>query len=761
MPVIRENIKVGAVQPGGIIRSDTARIEAEGWGNVAAFSASMAAEVGQLGTEMAAEEAVALAQNVVFTVDENGVPQYDKSTGDRLSIMARKHFDSAIDQRYANRLALEVDNRLMLARDEHKHNPEAFAAAAKLIVDEMSRTVPEAFKGRYGDIVRHASTKYGAEMGRALMEQKRQDRAAEGRVNATMDPDLVLSAARAGDEEAANRYLNDALARNKADLDNDIIQADEYHRREMNIRTAHAQGMLENRINTAAGGDDRKKGALYAEWSRKLYEGDEEATKLFPNEKVRVSLAGRMNQLARKYTGGEAKKEAAIKEANKNTTVHTGYGDPGKVEDRRRADTNPVMMDIMRKSFPDRDVVELTPDFWTHPNSMTDAVWTEIERMGVAPQSLNAALRGFHTFGDAGKEMLYKHWKMLKDGLNPDGVPMKVSGILKGIPDDIGATMSAIEASLAVGDKDTVGEAITDVLAKLEVADNDHGVFNKYASTGYETDVVGGMWSPTLSLFYADFRGLKSEITPGLFEKPEKFDADLRTYAWDLLNAQDAPRILGWQIGPNGKVPMETASAVATHMKIMLSTGQAHSINHAYAMTIQNFTDKNPKTDVIYMHGQGKIGRSYADPDFAFRVPEPEGFLAGAEEALGTLGGNMADAATLGATGYRDSRSRWWKDHVNEQINKYITTEFFGDTLDGDEDWEAGEDYALVPIPRSDTKPTYHVMMLKTGNRHQLLTKPNGGYVEIDLRPLYAERLGKAEDRRNAEMREAEAEARP
>jgi len=550
-----------------------------------------AATLGGIAANFLVEEnerdAVALASSADFELDERGMPIYPEGLRDQVSWNARRSFDRTLDQRYQQRIALQLETQLNLVRDRYPTDLNGFSQSAAAVVEGFAENVPEKFRAFYQDAAAQISQQIGSRVGWGQTQQRRDQARDDMVVMFDRLPEIVGNYAYVGDLQAAS----DALA-NAEEMAKEGIRAGW-----LSSVTAEA-GMNEARGNLGYRLIERQ--AVNEGWTAEQYvkaawdieeNASPEMQALLPTrasrQEARQRLMWKAHQLEQDANASKKLKE-----------------DMARLDDIRDGQSDGTKSD--REIFD----LDINPSgdasfWWTNEMASDGYTWNKIAQARILPQSLVKAMNSFSNRSPEEQQMLFAAWKQATYLTSRDGSRISITGI---------------------GPTNVFNEGIENRMAQIQAL-TDAGYTFESAIT-----LSGTLEGKNLdSLGYENAR--KTAGYSKLFNVEAKFDADLgraladhfadegltlssddRERAKRMLKVVLATEDMDWDMSLNTVTSIFDAQTPDTKM--------------TYDLTMGGEVDKHRLApDAIYRDKDGgtKFLESFIDRQFELYAPEERG----------------------------------------------------------------------------------------------------------------------------------------
>ena len=661
MPVMKEQRRIGAVQPGGIVQASGA----QAWAQVAANAASTAITVGEkfgrVMTDLQVSEAISLAENAKIEVDENGVPQVDRSVANRFGRTARAAYDKALDDRFRQRLTTALSARFDELAVEYDGDPAGFNLAASAAVEGMGDNVPSNFQGYWSDESARLGAGHGARIGKvqlARAQARSEEDFADAREQA---PGRLESMAFAGNMEAAEAHLATLRRLGEARVSQGLMGQAEVEDALQEARAGLAIGMIKVAARDDPTGPwdsdrfDLEKARIRAGTSRWKHMFTDSASRAIAANNLGL-IASDMRSLAN---------STKIRRAQIQTDANIVAGQADQDEaTAKRAD---IIFGFEGM------------DWASDPRAMDADTWAKIRDSRILPYSFYHALAGIESQGDdAGRERLFGMYKMLKNGTAPDGLSIDMA---QQLPKELRKQYEIIDGMLTFNGAQTVSEAVEKTLGLEDIDSAILTLRMQDLDSVLTGDAVSGGWKqerirPQVA------RYLRQEIEDRL---------SVRVSAGDMRQMQG----VFTSLVTLGMPPADAVDYLESSAKAAM-----------------------PETRAIWERGLGAVTRSAFAPSRVFGMPDdPQENLI---ERIGYW--NFARTYTANEFGYDseeyDRVDRLWYERaadpiIRDQLESALSgtdAATFRDSLGADEKLRAGTHYLLQPSGPDETSPIYQLM---------------------------------------------------
>lgn len=666
MPVIREERRVGAVRPGGVVGGQAMDTFARAAANFAGQAMQVSETVARVMTQGDQDEAIALATQTAITLDDKGVPQVDRSAREKMTRDAKRAYDRTLQPRYRQRLAVAVDQKLDALALEFEGDPAGFKAAAAAAIEGMAETVPTDFQAFWQDAAAMSGAKYGAQLGQQAATQAKRAAASDYEVMATRAVETITSAILGGNEEAAEEALAELSVVGGDLVDQRTILP---HMREAAIREANA-AMGAAKIQRM-GSTEGWTSADYEAAATALTLGGTEFDSLFPDAQSRAQASSKMRTLAADFRQQEIAAAKQAESGRDSLWVLNGMAEA----DGRYA--TPSGGTASGREMLDAQLGTRMEDWGTTGIAQDTAVWEQIQRSGFLPASLQGAFLAASRPGNmdsAAREQVFRIWRTLTEGRAPDGSRTNLA-------DDIAPEITE-RFMLATAFMEFGGESFEQ--ADLFAQEFQKQGFDK-AQLAAQMGKIDTGW-----FFWSDM----ATPTGGGQWDPETIDTQIETWLdGELENRLDT--VLR---------PQDTKLA-AQWFKKLLATDRIEP-NDALAMIETQFGNRYVETSYIYDLRDGVQTRSWAAPEKVYQIStDPSASFGGwlrERQALSLYGGmTMTDQEREEAT--RPWFDRWAEAEIRPKLSDRSALYLGSGPL------QPGEDYRLEPIGDDRQRPRYRV----------------------------------------------------
>jgi len=425
MPVIREQKRVGAITPVGVVQPsrEWSRQLAQLSTNIMGATQAWARVIDEEDTA----EAIALAENAVITADENGVPQVDRSARESLSKSAQRAYDRTLDARYKQRLTLGLRTQIEAASQQFEGDPDGFRVAARAIVEGYGSTVPDDFRGHFSDDVEVLSAHYGARIGAEARAEYKRNAKSDFTVGTDLAIEKIRSAIAGGNSDGALQVVTEISEMGQGLLEAGIILPHE-------LKAAQDAVYAQLGVSTIMQESKTWSPAEIDRVAADLVRDEGDYADYFPNASSRRAAANMLyQQSAQLEATAKANKMAADKQST-TLRVINGYAE-GTANDKAALD----------------EYLGTTNEDWANSPMVNDPVfWNAVNRAGFMPASMEGYLLRVSRYGASPEERMqgYQIWNALQSGVAPDGTPSLVG---RDIPDNVNQRYQLTKALLEYG----------------------------------------------------------------------------------------------------------------------------------------------------------------------------------------------------------------------------------------------------------------------------------------------------------------------
>lgn len=563
MPILREQRRIGPVQPGGVSRPQVGDVYARQVSQLAGTVMDGAQTIGRMMMDGEVDDAVALAQQAAISIDENGVPQVDRSARDKMTRYAARAYDRTLDERFRHRLTIALQAKAAQLAVEHENDPTAFRDAMVATVEGMAGSVPEAFHAYWQDEAARIGAQHGAQIGRAQADKVKMTARADYNNMATAMFERIGNLAFTGDEAEIKDLRLVFQMTSRELLKQGWIMPDEI-------------AEAERDLNAAAGIGSLRKIIAENDWTSEDYQvayfelraGTSPYAGLFPDEASRHKGASMLAELAAGKAAQERAETDRIEIARFQADVAAGLAPTGT---KKEIDDAAEAMDV---------ILGADPNDWLDEDYVASyRIWSQIQTSGVLPASLQGVFRKAARpggFSPEKTEIVVRMWRELSYGRAPDG---SATTLASQIPDDVTERFLLMTAFMEFGGED---------IAEADAWARDFAVkgFNEPLLAQRAAALDGDRdWRPeTVRDQLAEFvrehisRELETEMTPG--------DAEI----------------------------------AATWLAKLLQTGRA-APDDAVAMLTQQFRNRYLEVEGVYNPAVGLLARAPGGPEHVYAVP--------------------------------------------------------------------------------------------------------------------------------------------
>ena len=670
MPVIREQPKVGPVTPGNAPGSLGAEAWARSAAEVARASMSAGASIGNILAADDTEKARKLAEQTVINMDENGVPQVDRSAREKFSKAGRTAYDSTMNARLRTRLSVAMKDDLDDLALQYKGDPEGFAEAAQARLQGMAETVDPEFQAYWVDEAARMGASYGAKLGieqRAIYEDR-----ARGDFLSAVDLGIenIQSLIEVGKYAEAQAIIDDTTLMGGALINQNIINGNDAREQIQKMR-----GALH--IAKATRDADSWSSTKFLEEADKVKRKDPDYAHI-TNEATRHTLYSELMTMSgtAAQREGQARKEQE-KQADR-AIIEGGGGDPNNKQHR-------ALIDEMSGTN------ALT---WTDPDAYDDSrTWEVMIRNGMFSDSFIQASRAFLRPGNASPEVTESMVRTIRgfiDGVAPDGRKISLGADL---PEDVKRQYSLLSSYLEYG---TTGSITDDDLERAQIFADTYRTkgFNEF-SGAFNAQIRGTDWAE----WSEDDELISGQLSRALGSK-------LRSDLGSALDAQTITEADHW-------------------FRYMVSSGAVEP-NDAYEMMVRKLDQNVPRAyGAINSYGRIQNRDRYAAHS-VYAMPGDASFLGRGLDDLFTLREQYEGSEFT-------VNNHWVYTWMDKAIrDKVLNTPELARI--GDDKLIPGVHYALEAIPEDRAMPRFRVWLLEeltngvTPVRTEIVMDPSADY---------------------------------
>ncbi|WP_138469865.1 hypothetical protein [Poseidonocella sp. HB161398] len=676
MPVLRRPIEINtgaSVRPVAMTRSAAGDMMAAQAGRMA----QRAAQYGQAMASAAQEEGEALARAATFSTGPNGMPQMPDASGQRMSAIARRTYDGAMQDRMGHQMATAIKGRIAAVENLHPYDLDAFQDEAAQAIADMRSDIPEGFEGFFEDTIAGAMVSTGASIGHRQGQIELRNAASRAPVMADDQVRAIRDMVLAGDDAGAA-----AMAANTQWID-DLSPAimDDGEKADLKRRIATATGMARMSRDLDVG--NLSPDALMDLQARLLSGTDEELNEYFTLEDGTVdreamrSASGTVTQFIGNANRRLAAQEAAAQKAYDLSVLRRG-GATSNPKNRALLDED--LSNALQLTTEDgrRRGIDMA-DWLTMDGDDRSNALALVKDAGMLPDTLRQVLDRMDTNPDPAE--LVAGFELVRD-------------LYEG-PNSAGATVN-------------LGDAIPDDLAAVYGMVSDLHGDGSYTQEGVER-AVSKVWA------LRDEKWDDTELARVMNAQNRRWDGRGR------VTADDAGEVLmrdlrdtlydGGDIEPTPEEARQAASVFTTYLRL------GNNYQLAMDMTRQSMEDRYVTSE--YMGG---VRSAYA-PEKFYDVPyqgigdmlshvsgEAAGWLMsgiGFSRAGGRLASTPFEA--IADTRIREMIAGFDGSMAGDAFEGEASGERFG--IDDADFLRPGEDYQLRAQTGRGTPPVYTVMM--------------------------------------------------